>query len=286
MTSDQPPQGRRFSHTYLAKGEPTQDSARMRRRLGAVLHTFLDIDNELGPIISAELGVDVPSSTYAYDYSGFLQKCELRDFLDFVTVVYRFLLKKQSTGTKQRNGQERWVSEVQRVFTEENVHYRVDPHGGVHFHFDEEFARNRAAAIAVLQGARYVNALDSFEAGLAALSRVPPDGKDAIRKTFAAIEGLFRQMFPDSQRLAANQCDKLMPILQSTFANDAAALGASTKMVESFKDWINAAHNYRHEPGIPDVAQPPLRLAVYLCSSGATHLRWLAEIDTQRQPQG
>jgi hypothetical protein len=34
---------------------------------------------------------------------------------------------------------------------------------------------------------------------------------------------------------------------------------------------------------VPDkIAQPPLHLAIYLVSTGAAHLRWLAELDAQR----
>jgi hypothetical protein len=48
----------------------------------------------------------------------------------------------------------------------------------------------------------------------------------------------------------------------------------------SLGEWIDAAHAYRHEEGKPDaVAQPPLSLAVYLVSTGAAHLRWVAELD-------
>jgi hypothetical protein len=33
-----------------------------------------------------------------------------------------------------------------------------------------------------------------------------------------------------------------------------------------------------------EVSQPPLNLAVYLVSTGAAHLRWLAELDASLQP--
>ncbi len=56
-------------------------------------------------------------------------------------------------------------------------------------------------------------------------------------------------------------------------------------MLTSFKDWVDAAHFYRHEEGAEEVAQPPLQLAIYIVSSGTTHLRWLAELDAQTQQQ-
>jgi hypothetical protein len=160
-----------------------------------------------------------------------------------------------------------------------NVHYDVDDQGGVPFYLDEEFARNRAATIAALQSARYANVLHSFEGGLVDLSQVPPDGKGAIRATFAAVEGLFRLIFPNQPRLGAKESDVIGPLLQAAHAGDNVAHRASGTVLNSFKEWVDAAHFYRHEQGKEGVAQPPLTLAVYLTSTGASHLRWLAELD-------
>ena len=155
----------------------------------------------------------------------------------------------------------------------------------MHFYFDEEFARNQAATIAALNDSRYTNALHSFEGALTALSQVPPDGKAAIRSIFAALEGLFRLIFPGSPRLTAKETETLKPLIQKLHRADATALGASNKMLNAFKEWIDAAHFYRHEPGKEDAAQPPLTLAVYVCSVGASHLRWLAELDASTAPK-
>jgi hypothetical protein len=124
-------------------------------------------------------------------------------------------------------GAREWRLAVQRVFKEENVTYRIDSEGGVHFYVDEEFAVSNAATIAALQPDRYANARHAFESRQASLRKVPPDGKGAVR------------------------------------------------------GWIDAAHFYRHEQGMPDkIAQPPLQLAILL-STGPAHLRWSAELDAQ-----
>jgi len=52
-------------------------------------------------------------------------------------------------------------------------------------------------------------------------------------------------------------------------------------MLASFKDWVDAAHFYRHEEGSEEPAQPPLQLAIYIVATGTAHLRWLAVLDTQ-----
>jgi hypothetical protein len=129
---------------------------------------------------------------------------------------------------------ERWCREVQRIFKEENVHYRVDERGGVHFRFDGEFEYNRAVTITALQGPRYRAALTAFEEGMAALAKVLPDGKAAIRRTFDAAEGLFRLMFPNSPRLTAQEASKLEPLLQRLHTNDKVATGAAVKLLSAF----------------------------------------------------
>jgi hypothetical protein len=199
--------------------------------------------------------------------------------LDLVTVAFNVLWdsRKTDAGTAGK-----WLDEVQAAFTEENTHYRVDAAGGVHFHFDEEFARNRAATIAALQPQRYRNVLDAFDGSLSALSKTPPDGKGAIRQTFAAAEGLFRLMLPDVPRLTAKELDRLQPLIQAAMAGNLTAQPAALKLLASFKDWVDAAHFYRHEAGAEEVSQPPLTLAVHMTSLGASFIRWLAELDAAK----
>jgi hypothetical protein len=84
-------------------------------------------------------------------------------------------------------------------------------------------------------------------------------------------------MFPNSPRLTSKECAQLEPVIQSV--HDKTSSGAAIKMLNSFRDWVDAAHYYRHEPGSEQVTQPPLSLAIYMVSCGAAHLRWLAELD-------
>jgi hypothetical protein len=272
VPSNNPPRGERFSQVYLARGEPVQDSARMRHRLGALIDSYpFDKTAGLGLYVQARLGIEAD-----YISPQFLKTIELKDVLDIVTVAYDFLASKHVNPT-------RWAAAVERIFKEENVHYQVDDEGGVHFRFDKEFSHAVAATIAVLQSQKYANVLDAFQRGQQALSEVPPNGKAAIRGVFNAAEGLFRMMFP-APRLTVQFVEQHLRLLvQTIYSSDPAAVGASAKLISSFNDWIDAAHFYRHEDGKPDsVAQPPLGLAIYVISTGAAHLRWLAELDLQR----
>ena len=276
MSAEQTPQGRRFSHVYVPRGEPVRDDPRMRHRLAALISTFQDFEN-FGGVIERELGTHVPSSQFGYrDWKKFFTEAQLVDVLDLVTVGFRFLQTMHIK--KEVNSPERWRNEVRRIFAEQNVHYRVDDHGGVHFSFDQQFDNSLASAIAALRGARYKNSLHLFNEAVDAMGKVPPDGKGAVRFTFAAVEGLFRLMFPDAAKLTAKESQRLAGVIQKKFEADVTARRAAQKLLNAFGDWIDAAHFYRHEPGSEEPAQPPLTLAVYMVSEGAAHLRWLAHV--------
>lgn len=89
-------------------------------------------------------------------------------------------------------------------------------------------------------------------------------------------------MFPEVRRLTAGEISRLRLPVEQAYSGDRRAQEASKKMLQSLGDWIDAAHHYRHEEGKPDtVAQPPLTLAIYLVSAGASHLRWIAELDAK-----
>jgi hypothetical protein len=271
---NEPPQGQRFSHVYIDRGQPTQDSVRLRRRIGAQIYEFKQLRDDLAAEVRRELGIPVPNPPY---WSDFLEAVAPRDLLDLITVAYRHLKSAPFTAAAESN---RWLQNIQRIFHEENVAYRVDAQGGVHFYVDEEFARNRAGAIAALGPVRYANALHAFEGGMAELRQIPPNGKGAIRGVFGAAEAVFKLILPNMPRLGAAELDGLVPLLQQVYRHDDTARRSAVKMLNSLKDWADAAHFFRHEQGMADeVAQPPLGLAVHIVSTGAAHLRWLAEFD-------
>src|SRR5262245_58471265 len=128
MPPDDPPQGQRFSHLYIERGEPTQDSQRMRRRLATLVSETEDLKSEMGTIVPRELGIAVPWTGWGVDWTNFFGTCSLRDALDFVTLAYQHLLNKQRT-RGYGSGPGPWIREVRRIFAEENVHYTVDDQG-------------------------------------------------------------------------------------------------------------------------------------------------------------
>jgi hypothetical protein len=203
----------------------------------------------------------------------------MRDVLDTLIIAYTLLRASREDAAHYGQVSSEFLREISLVFEQENLAYRLDEAGGVHFAIDAEFQATRASALKVLSPARYENSRMLFEQAHSQLDIIPPNGKAAIRDVFAAVEGLFRLMFPKAPRLAGDQVDKYLRNVAVLAEFDQTTSHAIGKLINSFKEWIESAHFYRHEPGSEEPAQPPLTLTVALVSSGSNYLRWLGEID-------
>jgi hypothetical protein len=277
------PVGERFSQVYLATPELLPDSPRMRRRLG---HLYGEFTLEgFGRALASELGVHVDEISSNYDnyWPQWLEAANLRDVLDSVTVRYKNLKlpRYDSTGSELPKARQKFLSEARRIFAEENVRYRIDDRGGVHFTVDGEFERTRIATLSRIGQARYAGVRELFEAAFTALDGNPPDGKGGIRHVFFAAESLFRLMYPNSPQLNSGEVAKqLKPLVDVVYNGQKPAIHVAQKQLSAFQHWIDGAHFYRHEPGTEEPAQPPLDLAIYVVSQGAAHIRWLAQLDS------
>jgi hypothetical protein len=264
----------RYSQLYIDQPNPVSDSARGRHRLAKLLEKFTRFDErtfELGQFLEAELGisVDVPNHVH---WESFCKQADIRDLLDLVTLTYAYLLRKQEGPL--------WRDAARRIFVEERLSYEIDDKCVVHPSVDKEFQRNRHATVAGLQLPRYANSLAAFERVSDELSLQPPNGKGAWRGVFTAVEGLFRLMFSSAPQLNSAAVEThLSPLVQKLYAADPAAQRAAMRQLASLKDWVDASHNYRHEPGSEEPVQPPLDLAILAISNGTSFLRWLIGLD-------
>jgi hypothetical protein len=285
MTDESVPKGLRFSQLYLPKTEPMPDSARMRRRIGSIIGETNVAG--FGDAVRGALGVKLKRDpSYGFNWPEIIEEMELRDVLDTITVRYQTLISRNTYGSIENDKTAAWrkmfVYQVRKVFTEEHVHYILDDLGGVHFAVDAEFARTNLSTIGALQIGRYNNVRTQFDGALAALDNVPPDGKAGIRLCFTAAEGLYCLMFPRRNQLKSQMLSEdLKPLLEAFYTDQRARLVAQ-KQLSGFREWIDAAHFYRHEPGTEEPAQPPLEIAVELISVGAAMIRWLARIDASK----
>jgi hypothetical protein len=136
--SSEPPRGARFSHVYIDRGEPIGDSTRARRRIGHQVYEFRALNDELGVEIAREMGVE---RGHYESWPDFLERIPLRDVLDLITVAFRVLVKDRFSGGQSAQ----WLRTIQRIFDEENVYYRVDEAGGVHFGVDKAATSTNSA---------------------------------------------------------------------------------------------------------------------------------------------
>jgi hypothetical protein len=272
--------GERFSRLYVHPGDPAQDSGRARHRVGALFgESVLNHQAEqLAAYLSRELGVPVPGAgRHSYNWREFIRECRTPDFLDTVTVVYRYLF--WHVGDEIANW---WRDVVRQIFAEENLAYEIDDAGSVHPGIDREFQRNIATAVAGLQSQRYQNVRELVDSASKFLSSAPPNYKQAWRATLSAVEKLFELMFP-YVRLSADEIERrLGPIVQRAYADDATAQRAAHRMLTGLMEWVEASHTYRHQPGAAEPPQPPADIAILAISHGASLLRWLAGLDEDR----
>src|SRR5262249_34453913 len=126
------PEGQRFSRVYVDRGKPVDDSRRVRRQVAAVIHEMPDL-NELPSIVPRELGLDLVWSGVGPDWPAFFNRIEVADFLDLITITYRYLTDKRRGGMRDLSANERWVAQVRRIFEAENFGYSIDDAGGVHY---------------------------------------------------------------------------------------------------------------------------------------------------------
>ena len=278
MTNDEVPIGQRFSHVYIARGTPTKDSQRFRHRLGAFCEENLwDYRNYLSAVINRELGVDLPFVGMAPSILRFFLEAEVRDVLDAITLIWRALMERH-----QRDLAGRWLDFVERALKDENLGYRLDEHAGVHYFVDQEFERNRLATVECIANPRYAAVLAEFESAHQNLDQRPADTKGAVRAAFEAVEILSKLMVGENRmsRLTTREINAhLKPIVESVYHADAVALEAATKFLDGLIGWVSSIHEYRHGQEVEEPTPPPLGLAVAMVSSGATYLRWLAELD-------
>lgn len=269
-------EGRRFTHNYLERGEPTRDSKRMRVRLASTLNDEW-INGYIAPNdLEKQLGIEIPSAFYddCVDWKLFLDDCSLPDVLDTITIVAQHL----------GSVKERWIGAARRILQEENLAYRVDDLGGVHFAVDAEFAHNQACTIAALQPSRYCAARTHFEEGQKALDAHPQRTREAIRQTFECVETVFKLMLPNETQLGHSEITKkLKPlVLDRLQGSERDAVG---RWIEGFADWVIGAHQYRHGQGVEAPDNPSIGTAVLSVTMGAAYARWLAELDTSLQAE-
>lgn len=270
--------GKRFSHVYITRGKPQNDSARFRKRLSAHYNRFLRkyCDADLVSTIERELGVEVPIIGIGYCVDEFIERAELHDLLDSITLIWRI--------AKNYGWHDNWFKFVERALKEENLGYKLDEQCGVHFFVDQEFESNRLLTLSCLNDPKYTAVATSFKESHKKLDSDPSDTKSAIRAIFEAVEILYKLLVNAEGKSRLNSKgirENLKPIVQTIYKSDSTACTAAEHLLDGLCNWIDAAHMYRHGQKVEESINPPIEVAIQMLSLGATYLRWLVEFDSK-----
>lgn len=262
----------RFSQLYLDKGPLTRDSARFRNRLSAYfVDRFHTHYNGLAcELFEKETGAKVPRRGVSAAFSNVFLEAELRDVLDAVSIVFQVI--------KSRNdnfGSRDWVVFVERCMREENLAFRVDSEGTVHFYEDQEFEANRVSTLVLLDKPEYLNIKNTFESAYRYLDLSPPDTKAAVRSLFESIEALARMLIPGTNNLNKFLVKNQLKQKCIAVAVDEVEEKVMSGVFDGFAEWVDAMHNYRHGHPTESPVAPSRDLTIHIFSTGAAHLRLL-----------
>jgi hypothetical protein len=137
----------------------------------------------------------------------FLKTAEIRDVLDSITVIWKALHVlgggRGMSFSADAIKAPQWLAFVRRVIQEENLGYRVDDQGGVHYFVDEEFERCRISALSCLNEPQYGAVRTIFDQAYQKLDGHPADTKACIRDVFEAIEVFYKHIIKAEERLSS-----------------------------------------------------------------------------------
>jgi hypothetical protein len=275
--------GERFSLLYAQPGDLVPDSGRARHRIGALLGEAVAICNQgsgLAAYLTRNLGVPVPGDgQYPSHWHQFVRECNTADFLDAVTIIYRYLFWHLSEGAASW-----WRDAARQIFNEENLGYDIDEVGGLRPKVDWEFQRNLLSAVAGFESERYKKVRELIAISSTNLCADPPNYKQAWRAILSAVEVLFGLILPYCRLSAVEIETRLRPLVERAHEGDPPAQEAAQGMLAAFKGWVEASQIYRHHPGEAHAPQPPANLAILSIGSGIAWLRWLAGFDGAHAP--
>lgn len=271
MPDENLPTGQLFSRLYLERGKPQMDSPRFRARFVAKIDSLSF--NKFGARNNIRLELGLTVGTYGsrptyFKFESFINSIAIADLLSCITIIYQAISLDANAQRKD------YIAFVSRAMREENMSYRLDEAAGVHYFVDEEFERSRSATLAGLMGAQFEGAREALEQSHKAM--LSQDTLTAVRRAFDAVENVFKLRF-DVSRLGASEIkSKMNPLMPHAYSGR--GVDAANRLIASFSEWTNAAHQYRHAPGEADPSPPSTELAVLLISQANANLRWLLDL--------
>ncbi len=272
----------KFSQFYLSPQEFVTDSQKMRVRTGNYIHSISFESHSgnyaLAQHIAINIGVEVPgyysvSNQYFYDFKKFILEIDVVNLLDCLTAIFNFL---------KIDFKAKWKNFVNECFTEEGIAYIMNDNGGLRFRPDEEFEKNRILTLKDLSASEYAAVITAFNAAYNDFQTDINKSKSALRYMFEANEILFKKLakpkFSFDQLNRTNLVKMKDYVLGAMNQSDSTAKLAGNKFFESYMDWVDAIHPYRHGQDVASYNNPPIDITILALSNGASYLRWFASM--------
>lgn len=272
----------KFSQFYLPPQEYITDSQKMRVRIGTYIYNLsfhTNIGNySLADYVTQHSGIIVPMALaalnqYFYDFKKLCNEEGIVDLLDIITIVHDAITE----SSKKRE----LTQFVNKCFVEEGLAYVMNQQGEIRFRPDEEFERNRIMTLKSLTENNFSTALEAYNHAYNEFQSDVQKGKSAIRYIFEANEILFKKLAKPKHTFDQLNSRNIEPIKKFILDNivdhlDNTAKLALNKFFESYKDWVDGMHPYRHGHDLASYDNPPVDITIYALSSGASYLRLLA----------
>lgn len=274
----------KFSQFYLPPQEYITDSQKMRIRIGTYIYNLsfhTNIGNySLADYVTQHSGIIVPMALaalnqYFYDFKKLCNEVGIVDLLDIITLVHDAI-----TESSKKRELTQFVNEC---FVEEGLAYVMNQQGEIRFRPDEEFERNRIMTLKSLTENNFSTALEAYNHAYNEFQSDVQKGKSAIRYIFEANEILFKKLAKPHHvfdQLNSRNIETIKKLIKDDIAGhlDDTAKQTINKFIESYKDWVDGLHPYRHGQDRESYDNPPIDLTIYALSTGAAHLRWLASL--------
>jgi hypothetical protein len=270
--------GTLYSRRHLVEPRTASESKRARVRLGAKASDLLydkNCHSIFARTVSSELGTEVPSGGMGLsNIQGFFEGCSLRDMLDAVTLVHDALTAK---GWEPQAAA--WSAFAERVMREEGLVFTVQKGASVTNFVDEAFAASGGAVVAMLDNAKYGAASAALVKSLREINSLDGSAKNAVRDAFEAAEICFKVATETNANLGEREVTAtLAPKVDALYqAGDPVTRRVAGLIVQAMKDWINAAHPYRHGHDEPEPVEPSREIAIALVALAIAHMRFIAE---------
>jgi hypothetical protein len=257
-----------FLYRYMERAAPRGDSPRFRVRISAAFPKSKQVQSDVYDSLRAEAGITPPSGQWGVLWEQFFTKNPMDEVLTAITITFRQLRRYPIAPV--------FLSAVERALADENMGFRIDEQGVIHYAVDEVFEGMRAATLDALNAPVLAVSRNAYEASFQYLDRHPPDTKAAVRAMFEAVEVVAKQLNPAARNLHENLCrNQLKDQYLAVAGGDAVERRVWEGMFEGMARWVNAMHEYRHGQ-VDNLAPPTEDFAVYVLSSGSAYLRLIA----------